>query len=113
MPEKKEYIYIFTSDIPIRPPTGGSRRGIHDVIEKARDRGVKVALSTIRNNMQGFLEGLDKIITPYLPEVGGLALDEIEVYAQIDGKGNVGIAGLLGTEVVAQGGIKFVLRKRL
>jgi len=112
MPEKKEYLYIFTADVPVRAPAGGGRRGIHDVVEKARERGVKTALSTIQNNMRGFLEGLDQIITASPHDVGGLALDEIEVHAQIDAKGNVGIAGLLGAEVATQGGIKFVLRKK-
>jgi len=112
MPEEKGYIYIFTAGVPVQAPTTGSRRGLHNVVETARERGVKTALSTIQNNMRSFLEGLDKIIMTSPHEVGGLALDEIEVHAQIDGKGNVGIAGLLGAEVVAQSGIKFVLRKQ-
>lgn len=112
MPGKKEYLYIFTADIPVRSSAGSGRRGVHDVVEKIRGSGVKTALSTIQNNMCGFLESLDKIIAASPQDVGGLALDEIEVHAQIDGKGNVGIAGLLSAEVATQGGIKFVLRKK-
>lgn len=112
MPEKKEYLYIFTTDVPVRATTGSVRRGVGEGVEKMRERGVKTALSTIQDNMCGFLESLDKIITASPHDVGGLALEEIEVHAQIDGKGNVGIAGLLGAEVATQGGIKFVLRRK-
>ena len=40
-------------------------------------------------------------------------LDEVEIHAQIDSKGNVGISGVAGAEVAVQGGIKLVLRKKL
>lgn len=112
MPEAKDYLYIFTASDPVKVPNAARRRGIRNVAEAAREQGVKTALDTIRNNMRGFLESLDKIIMTSPREVGGLALEEIEVHAQIDGKGNVGIVGLLGAEVAAQSGIKFVLRKQ-
>lgn len=112
MPEEKEYLYIFTTDVPVRAPAGAARRGVHEAVEKMRASGVRTALSTIQDNMRGFLESLDKIITASPHDVGGLALEEVEVHAQIDGKGNVGIAGLLGAEVATQGGIKFVLRRK-
>ena len=37
-------------------------------------------------------------------EVGGLTLDEVEIQAQIDGKGNVGLSGIASAEIAAQGG---------
>jgi hypothetical protein len=112
MPEEKGYVYIFTAEGPLQAAPSRSVRGIRDVAETARERGVKAAIATVQANMQSFLEGLGKIIEACPRDIGGLALDEIEVHAQIDGKGNVGIAGLLGAEVAAQSGIKFVLRKQ-
>ena len=112
MPEEKGYMYIFTAGGPVPARPGRSVRGLREVAETARERGVKAAITTIQDNMRCFLEGLGKIIEASPHDIGGLALDEIEVHAQIDGKGNVGIAGLLGAEVVAQSGIKFVLRKQ-
>jgi hypothetical protein len=112
MPEDKGYVYIFTADGPASAPNCRSTRGIREAAEAARERGVKAAITTIQANMRGFLEGLGRIIEASPHDIGGLSLDEIEIHAQIDGKGNVGIAGLLGAEVAAQSGIKFVLRKQ-
>jgi hypothetical protein len=112
MPEEKGYVYIFTAGGPVPAASRRSTRGLRDVAETARERGVKAAITTLQANMRAFLEGLGKIIEASPHDIGGLTLDEIEVHAQIDGKGNVGIAGLLGAEVVAQSGIKFVLRKQ-
>jgi hypothetical protein len=113
MAGKPRHLYVFTAEGPARTAEGTGRRGIHDIAAKAADRGVKIALGTLQNNMRHFLEALDSIVTGSPREVGGLALEEIEVHAQIDGKGNVGIAGWLGAEAALQGGVKFVLRKRL
>ena len=73
----------------------------------------EVAVSTLQENMRFFLSNLDTIISASPKDVGGLVLDEVEICAQIDGRGNVGISGIAGAEVSAQGGIKFVLRKKV
>ena len=62
--------------------------------------------------MSRFINGLDTIISTSPKEVGGLSLDEIEIHANIDGEGNIGIAGIGGAKIAAQGGIKFILRKK-
>jgi hypothetical protein len=85
---------------------------LRDTFERAAARGYEITVSTLQENMSRFLRGLDAIISAAPKEVGGLALDEVEIHAQIDGKGNVGMSGIAGAELVAQGGIKFVLRKK-
>jgi hypothetical protein len=113
MPNEEKYIYIFTADVPAKAPAAAFRRGLKDVVEKAKERGIKTAVSTIQGNMRAFLQGLDEIISASPTDVGGLTLEEVEVHAQIDGKGNVGISGIVGAEIAMQGGIKFVLRKKI
>jgi hypothetical protein len=112
MPEEKKYIYIFSADEPAAPPVA-RRRGVREVLEQAKERGVKTAVSTIQQNMSGFLQALDEIISASPKNIGGLMLDEVEIHAQIDGKGNVGISGIVGAEFAVQSGIKFVLRKKM
>ena len=73
----------------------------------------KVAMDTLQKNMSGFLGGMDKVMRNSPKDIGGLTLDEVEIYAQIDSKGNVGLFGLVGAEFAAQGGIRFVLRKKM
>jgi hypothetical protein len=62
--------------------------------------------------MRRFLRSLDSIISASPQEVGGLILDEVEIQAQIDGKGNVGLSGIASAEFATKGGLKFVLRKK-
>jgi hypothetical protein len=113
MPERsKESIIIFaaaepaaTRDVTRRGPMGASRL--------LGAKGVEIAVSTMQENISRFLDGLDAIIGESPVEIGEWRLDEIEIHTQIDGKGNIGISGILGAELAAQGGIKFVLRKKV
>jgi len=88
------------------------RRGLGDAIKGAAAKASEVAVTTLQENMRRFLSSLDTVISASPKDVGGLTLDEVEIHAQIDGKGNVGISGIGGAEFAAQGGIKFVLRKK-
>ena len=113
MPSEEKYIYIFSAAAPAVEPAAAQRSSRRGIIKVAKEQGVKAAVSTIQENMRGFLQGLDEIISASPTAVGGLTLDEIEIHAQIDGKGNVGISGIVGAEIAMQGGIKFVLRKKI
>lgn len=88
------------------------RRGLGDAVKVGALRASEVAASTLQENMGWFLSSLDTVIGGSPKQIGGLILDEVEIHAQIDGKGNVGISGIAGTEFAAQTGIKFVLRKK-
>jgi hypothetical protein len=62
--------------------------------------------------MRAFLRSLNTILSVPPEETCGLALDQVEVSAQIDGKGNVGLWGVGSAELAARSGIKFVLRRK-
>lgn len=111
MSDKEESIWIFsTGDFTSTTPE--ARRGLRERIESAAATASKVTVRTLQENMGRFLQSLDTIISASPQEVGGLSLDEIEIQAQIDGKGNVGLSGIASAEIAAQGGLKFVLRKK-
>lgn len=88
-------------------------RGLDSFVKNASIKTSEVTVNALKENMFNFLNSLDTIIKTSPKEIGGLSLEEMEISVQIDGKGNVGITGLLGAEVATQGGIKFVLRKKL
>ena len=94
------------------PSAEGVRRGLRERLETGAGEASRVAVATIQENMRRFLDSLDAILTASPKAVGGLTLDEVEISAQIDGKGNVGLWGIGGTEIAAHGGLKFVLRKK-
>jgi len=110
--DNKDHILIFAGGEAAAPPHD-TRRGLGGAMKTATTKASGVAVSTLQENMRLFLESLDTIISAAPNNVGGLALDEVEICAQIDSKGNVGIYGIAGAEVSAQGGIKFVLRKKV
>lgn len=109
MKQKIDSIIIFSGegDTP-----ASVRRGLGEAIKKVATQPFEIAISTLQENMCRFLKGLDAVISASPSTVGGLTLEEVEVHAQIDGKGNVGLAGIVGAEFAAQGGLKFVLRKK-
>jgi len=110
--DNKDHILIFAGSEAAAPPPD-VRRGLGNAMKTATAKASEVAVSTLQENMRLFLESLDTIISASPKDVGGLTLDEVEICAQIDSKGNVGIYGIAGAEVSAQGGIKFVLRKKV
>ena len=112
MTDESGSIWVFAADQPTSP-TADVRRGLRDTLERATARANEIAVSTLQENMRRFLNGLDSIISAAPNIVGGLMLDEVEIHAQIDGKGNVGISGIAGAEFAAQSGIKFVLRRKM
>jgi hypothetical protein len=112
MNDKADYILIFAGGEVASPPPD-VRRGLGNAMKTATANASEVAVSTLQENMRRFLSSLDTIISAAPKDVGGFVLDEVEICAQIDSKGNVGIYGIAGAEVSAQGGIKFVLRKKV
>ena len=110
--DKADHILIFAVAEVVAPPPD-ARRGLDGAMKTATAKVSEVAVSTLQENMRIFLESLDTIISASPKDVGGLVLDEVEICAQIDSKGNVGIYGIAGAEVSAQGSIKFVLRKKV
>jgi hypothetical protein len=108
MKNSSESILIFTNDALQASTSGEAKRGGSSVSYKMAE----VTINNLQDNMRQFLNGIDNIISSAPKEIGGLTLDEIEIHANIDGKGNIGISGIIGAELAIQGGIKFVLRKK-
>ncbi len=104
-------LFIFTDTQP--EPSGPVMRGLKETLQQATTKAQAVAVTTLQDNMCRFLNSLDAILKASPKEVGGLTLDEVEIHVQIDGKGNVGIQGIVGAESTTQAGIKFVLRKKV
>lgn len=105
-------ILIFTTNQIKAPSSGEAKRGLKKAIKNTMEQAAEVTVGTLQENIRQFVSSLDMIISTSPKEVGGLTLDEIEIHANIDSKGNVGIASIVGAEFAAQGGIKFVLRKK-
>ncbi len=112
MSDNTNSILIFTS-IEKETSSWGEERGIDDTIKRAAAKVSEVTVNTLKDNFSDFLSNLDIILSASPKEVGGLILDEVEIHTQIDSKGNVGITGIAGVELTTQGGIKFVLRKKV
>ena len=104
-------ILIFTTDQP-EVPSSETTRGVKRTFKDIGKHAVEITVDTLQDNMRRFLDSLNSIISTSPKEIGGLELDEIEIHANIDGKGNIGISGIVGAEFATQGGIKFVLRKK-
>ena len=102
-------IMIFSAEMPLSQEAKVTRGGIENVVNK----GTEIAIEVLQDNITRFIKGLDRILESSPKTIGGLELDEIELHASIDGKGNVGLVGIGGAEISAQSGIKFVLRKKL
>ena len=112
MNNKSDIIMIFASSEP-EVQTHEVRRGVSEAVKSVAHKFSEVAVSTMKDNVRRFLKNLDIILKSSPKDVGGLTLDEVEIQVQIDGKGNVGISGIAEAELAAQGGIKFVLRKKM
>ena len=112
MTEKSDFITIFADGEP-EGPSPGVRRGLGDAIQGAAAKVSQVTVDTLKENFRRFFESLDTIISASPKDVGGLTLDEVEIQAQIDSKGNIGISGIAGAAFAVKGGIKFVLRKKV
>ncbi|MFC2155052.1 hypothetical protein ACFLRB_00995 [Acidobacteriota bacterium] len=112
MNEESDFITIFAGDEP-ETPSPAVTRGIGDSAKTAAAKVSRVAIAALQDNFRRFFESLNTIIGAAPEDVGGLTLDEVEIHAQVDSKSNIGIFGVASAEMSVQGGIKFVLRKKV
>lgn len=110
MDQTEESIFIFGGDDTASP--AGARRGLREAAETAAGKVSEVAVSTLQENMRKFLHSLSIILSAPPEDVGGLTLDTVEVSAQIDGKGNIGMIGFGTAEMAVHGGLKLILKKK-
>ena len=110
MDQTEESIFIFTGDDAGSP--SGARRGLKEAAQAAAGKVSEVAVTTLQQNMRRFLHSLSLILSTPPEDVGGLTLDTVEVSAQIDGKGNIGMIGVGTAEMAVHGGLKLILKKK-
>jgi len=108
--QSEESIFIFTGDDTASG--SGARRGLKQAAEAAAGKVSEVAVTTVQENMRKFLHSLSVIMSAPPEDVGGLTLDTVEVSAQIDGKGNIGMIGIGSAEMAVHGGLKLILKKK-
>lgn len=109
MDQAEDSILIFFGAEPKTPEV---RRGLKSTLENMTGKMSEVAVTTMQENMSRFLHSLSLILDTQSEEVAGLVLDQVEINAQIDGKGNIGITGMAAAELAAHGGIKLILRRK-
>ena len=73
-------------------------------------RKLEIDINQLSTNVNIFLDQMSGVMTKTPSTVGAFQLAEVEVSAQITGKGQIVLWGI-GGEVGAGGGIKFVFKK--
>ena len=91
----------------------GAQRGIRDLARSVSQGASQVAVSTIQDNLQRFVHAIDGMFETLPKKVGGLALEKVEIHAEIDGKGNIGISAIGGAQIAAKSGIKLILSRQI
>lgn len=91
-------------------PAGGRHLGARG------DRSVSThineqSVSTVKENMNGFLKNLGQILSLEEDVKGDYVIDKVEVNAQITGEGKIGLLGT-GVNVGASTGLKIVLQRK-
>ena len=80
--------------------------------ESREERGpVSLKVEALQANIDQFLDKVDRLVRSCPEHVGEFRLDEVEIHAEINGEGQVGLLGT-GVSVGATAGITFVLSKR-
>ena len=69
------------------------------------------SVSTVQENMSGFLKNLGQILLLEEEVKGDYTIDRVEVNAQITGEGKIGLLGT-GVNVGASTGLKIVLQRK-
>jgi hypothetical protein len=89
-----------------------AKRGLGKLLTQGSLKPSAVAVEVLEKNFVWFLQSLDRILAASPENIGGMKLDEVEIQAGIDAKGNIGISGIASAELASRGGIKFLLRKK-
>lgn len=102
-----ETIWIVTSDTIAPSDSSRSYR------EVAQEKGVKVPLSELEQNMSHFLQSVGQIFRQaeqQTSRLSGIQLDEIELSVEISGEGEIKLIGT-GGKAGGKGGIKLKFKR--
>jgi hypothetical protein len=75
-----------------------------------RREAVAIKVEDLQQNVSQFLNKIEIVIQQCPENVGGFGLETIEIHAEINGEGQIGLLGT-GVNIGAKAGIKFVLSK--
>lgn len=112
MNEHDDTITIF-SDRDEEEESSVAYRSAKEFVSNVTGKASEIAVSTVQNNFIRFMKAVDRILCSMPESVGDLSLREVEIHAEIDGKGNIGISSIAGAEIATKGGIKFILRREM
>lgn len=94
--------YEFGEEIP-----AVTRRFVSGAVKRFGE----VQIENLRANLDGFLRSLDKLISGTKESVGDFDFSELEVYAEVDAEGKIGLLGS-GLQVGAKGGLLIRLKRK-
>ncbi len=100
--DKQDTIIIF-SDSQSSPQLKGV------ISTRARIPNV-INVDDLKTNIQKFLSSMDKVVQSSPEKIGKYSLDTIQINAEINGEGSVGLLGT-GTKLGGSVGISFTLNK--
>lgn len=109
---EEETIVLFYDELEKLPAGPVTRGGASDHITQAVAKATTLSTSLLKQNMALFMKSLGEILGAAPKEISGLVIDEVEIHALIDQKGNIGINGFIQSETQIEGGIKIILRKK-
>jgi len=98
----------FTDEIWIVPapsPVEGAKSVLGGLTQP-----VKINVASLKNNVKGFLESFNQMLTDLPKLADPYRLDEIELKIEVNGEGNVQLVG--GIKAGATGGITFRLKRQ-
>ncbi|MBT7162986.1 MAG: hypothetical protein HN904_09415 [Victivallales bacterium] len=85
-------------------------RGVSAALARLRPATIK--LDELAANVQAFTRQMEKVLLGTPIKLGDFEFAEFEVSAALSAKGGLSICGLAGAEASAQGGLKFVFKRR-
>ena len=71
----------------------------------------EVQIENLRANLDSFLKSLDKLISDTRESIGDFEISELEVFAEVDAEGKIGLFGS-GLQVGGKGGLLIRLKRR-
>lgn len=108
MTDNRNFIYVIN---PLPDPNAEQIEEWRETKKVMAANVLPIDVSILAENAQDFLSDLSVIFDKLQTTIAGFELDEIEVSAALLASGRLSILGF-GGEVGAEGGVKFVFKKR-
>jgi len=93
-------------EIYVEDTSGRTYMGSSDL----KRRVVKVGVDDLKSNLREFTDQLSMLLNDFPLDIGDFSLDQIQLSAEINGEGKIGILGT-GVNVGASTGLTFTLKR--